>query len=272
MMQLTLIGWGAIGQAVASRLDGEGGLRLAQVIVTDRRLASVRQQLGDSVVVATQLDHALMREWQQNRDHVLVLECAGHSAIDRHVLPALAAGFECALLSIGALSEEGLPQAIEAAALSGQTQAHLLSGAIGGIDALASAQLLGLDSVHYVGRKPPMGFLGTPAEAVVDLSALTQPHVLLKASAREAARLYPKNANVAATVSLAGLGLDATQVELIADPSVTQNIHEITARGAFGEFHITLKGNPLASNPKTSALTVLSAVRFVLNQVRPITI
>ena len=272
MMQLTLIGWGAIGQAVASRLEGKSGLRLAQVIVTERLLAPVSQQLGEGVVVASELNYALMRQWQQSHERVMVLECAGHSAIESHVIPALQAGFECALLSIGALSQEGLPQAIEGAARAGQTQAHLLSGAIGGIDALASAQLLGLDTVHYVGRKPPLGFKGTPAEALVDLSTLTHPHVLLKASAREAARLYPKNANVAATVSLAGLGLDATQVELIADPSVTQNIHEITARGAFGEFHITLKGNPLASNPKTSALTVLSAVRFLLNQVRPITI
>jgi len=272
MMQLTLVGFGAIAQEVVERIKGEQGIRLSQVVVSEGKEASVRERLGQGVRVGSIMDHSLMHQWMAQGDRVMVLECASHTALLSHVLPALKEGFECALLSIGALSEEGLPEKLEEAARMGQTQLHLLSGAIGGIDALASAKLMGLDEVVYTGRKPPLGFKGTPAEQVVDLTTLKHAQVLLNGSAREASRLYPKNANVAATVSLAGLGLDATQVQLIADPSITQNIHDIKAKGPFGEFHMTLMGNPLPNNPKTSALTVLSAVRFLLNQVRPMTL
>ena len=260
VQNVTLIGFGAIGASVFARMASHAGVRITHVVVSERRLAEVQAQMGRAAQAVTAVPE----------DATLVLECAGHSALTQHVLPALARGVECAVLSVGALSEAGLPEQLEAAAQAGGTQLHLLSGAIGGIDAIAAARQGGIDEVIYTGRKPPQGWRGSPAEALVDLGALTEATVILQASAREAARLYPKNANVAATLSLAGLGLDRTQVRLIADPGVSENVHEFEVRGAFGEMRVTLRGKPLADNPKTSALTVLSALRFLHNRSAPV--
>lgn len=262
MQNVTLIGFGAIGRTLFERLAGNPGVRISHVVVSPNHMADTQAELGSSALVVDAVP----------TDADLVLECAGHSAITDHVIPALARGVECAVLSIGALSEPGLPEQLTDAAARGRTQVHLLSGAIGGVDAIAAARIAGLECVTYTGRKPPAGWRGTPAEQVTDLDHITQPTVILENSAREAARLYPKNANVAATVSLAGLGLDATRVRLIADPTVTENIHEISARGAFGEMQVTMRGKPLPDNPKTSTLTLLSALRFLHNRAAAMTI
>lgn len=262
MRKLTLIGYGAIGRSLYTRLQGHAGVVVDTIVVPLQSVARVQALVGEEVKVCSEVPDQTY----------LLLECAGHAALTGHVLHALERGVECAVLSVGALAEPGLPEQLADAARRGGGQIHLLSGAIGGIDAISAARLAGLHSVTYTGRKPPQGWRGTPAEQVVDLDKLDRPTVILEASAREAARLYPKNANVAATISLAGLGLDATQVRLIADPTVTENIHEVDVRGEFGEMQMTMRGKPLADNPKTSALTVLSALRFLDNRTGSMTI
>jgi aspartate dehydrogenase len=261
-LNVTLIGYGAISKAIIDRLANHAKLRVTHVVVRADKVTATQAELPKD---CTAVNHV-------PQGAALVLECAGHSAICEHVIPALQRGVPCAVVSIGALSEVDLVEALSSAAFQGGTQVHLLSGAIGAIDALASAKLAGLTSVTYTGRKPPLGWKGSPAEAICDLANLKEATVILQATAREAARLYPKNANVAATVSLAGLGLDHTQVTLIADPTITEIIHEVEAHGAFGSFKLEMRGKPLPDNPKTSMLTVLSALRFLENQVSAITI
>jgi aspartate dehydrogenase len=262
MRSLAVVGCGAIGSALIALLREDAEVRVTQVIVPRTNLDDARalcERIAPFARVLVAVDHA-----NGTRPDLLV-ECAGHLALGDHVIPALEAGIPAVVASIGALHDADAMLRLETAAAKGATQVSLVSGAIGGIDALAAARIGGLATVSYIGRKPPIGWKGTPAEQLCDLAALREPRVIFEGSARDAARLYPKNANVAATVSLAGLGLDQTRATLIADPGVQRNVHRIIAEGTFGKMDLTLEGEPLAANPKTSALTVYSLVRAIHN-------
>lgn len=263
MIRIALIGCGAIGAGVLELVHADPDVSVTQVITVARQLGSAQEVVNRWVPAARVLEEVDLTDRPD-----LVVECAGHSAITTHVLGCLEQGIPCIVTSVGALSEDGLLSRLEQAACKGHTQVQLLSGAIGGIDALAAARLGGLDSVVYTGRKPPQAWKGAPGQNACNLDTLTEACCIFSGNAEEAARLYPKNANVAATLALAGLGMKDTQVKLFADPGVTENIHHVQARGAFGEFELTMRGKPLAANPKTSALTVYSVARALLNRGR----
>ena len=147
------------------------------------------------------------------------------------------------------------------AANEGRATLHLASGAIGALDCLRAGRVGELQAVTYVGRKPPAGWTGSPAEETIDLDSLGgEARIHFEGSARDAAIRYPKNANVAAAVALAGIGMDETMVRLIADPTIEQNIHEVQATGDFGSFSFEIRGNALPDNPRSSALAAMSAV------------
>ncbi|MFH5926392.1 aspartate dehydrogenase [Roseomonas xinghualingensis] len=202
----------------------------------------------------------------------LVAECAGHGAVGEHGEAVLSAGADLVIASTGAISDDGLHDRLKAAAERGGAQLILPAGAVGGIDALVAARLSGLEDVTYTGRKPPRAWRGTRAEALLDLDGLTEPATFFEGTAREAARDYPQNANVAATVALAGAGMDATRVRLIADPGIARNLHEVSVRSSAAEFTIRLEGRPSSANPKTSLTAGYSVAREVLNRVLPVVV
>lgn len=255
-----LIGAGAIGRVVLRELAGEPRIKISTVLVSPGRRIHYQQEIGGLARVIDSLNDL-------DTAPDFALECAGHVAVRDHVPMLLRRGVDCAVASVGSLAESGLSEALERAAHDGNAQLTLIAGAVAGIDAIAAARFAGLTEVVYTGRKPPTGWLGSPAEKIIDLKALTTPTVIFEGSARDAARLFPKNANVAATVSLAGIGLDRTRATLIADPGVTANVHEVRAAGLFGELSMRIAGKPLPDNPKTSALAAWSAVRAVRNRV-----
>jgi aspartate dehydrogenase len=267
MIRIAMIGCGAIGAGVLELIQDDADLTVGWIVLPEGEQASPGGAT-DRLAPRARVVHGLGGE--QGID--LVVECAGHAAIEQHVLPALQRGIPCLVASVGALSAPGMAQRLEQAARDGGTQVQLLSGAIGGIDALAAARVGGLDSVVYTGRKPPQAWKGTPAEQACDLDALVEARCIFDGNAEQAAQLYPKNANVAATLSLAGVGLQRTRVRLFADPGVSENVHHYEARGAFGSMELTMRGKPLPANPKTSALTVYSVVRALANRGRALAI
>ena len=257
-MKIGIIGEGAIGRYVADSLQGRG--LAPHAILT--RSGGVGKTDGRSRVrsVADLPD-----------DISLMVDCAGHGALAQHGPAILERGIDLLTVSLGALADTDLESTLTDAARRGNAQLHLASGAIGALDALRAAKVGGLTNVTYTGRKPPRGWKGSPAEDRLDLDMLATAATHFDGTAREAATTYPKNANVAAAVALAGAGFDATQVRLIADPDVTANIHEIHATGAFGQFHFRIEGHALPDNPRSSALAAMSTVAAIERQIASIT-
>ncbi len=252
-MSFAIIGNGAIAGYVHARLTERGHVVAAQILRPERLRAE--PDAGFPGVAPVDSAAALPEGIRH------VIDCAGHAGLAAHGADVLSAGMDLTTLSLGALADQALWDRLEAAARKGGGRLHLASGAIGALDCLSAARIGRLDRVRYVGRKPPMGWAGSPAEQVIDLRDMGEhPVTHFEGTAREAAKAYPKNANVAAAVALAGLGFDATEVALIADPGVSRNIHEIEAEGAFGAFRFRIEGDPLPGNPRSSALAAMSAV------------
>ncbi len=254
-----LIGCGAIGLEVTKRLADDPQVRISQILVRPGKEEAVSGDIGSGVRIVSSIE-----DLDPMPD--FVMECASHQAVAEFGPYFLEQGIDFGVISIGSLSDPDLLARLEAASRKGNSQLFIVPGAIGGMDALAAARIDGLEEVIYTSRKPPLSWSGTPAEKEFDLANLTEPTILYQGSARQAAKLYPKNANVAATIALAGLGFEDTQVTLIADPNAQGNIHHVEARGSFGEMNVTIVGNPLPSNPKSSTLTAYSAVRAVKNR------
>ncbi len=264
MSDTLLIGYGGIAREVLARIAPGEAARIAGVLVRgNRREEVVRALAGRGIEVGCALGDFSFRP-------DLCAECAGHGAVREWGVSVLSRGTDFLVVSTGALADRGLLEALAEAASAGGSRLLLAAGAVAGTDALAAARVAGLDSVVYTSRKPPAAWKGTPAEDAVDLDGLTGEAVLYEGPADEAARSYPQNANVAATVALAGAGFDATRVRLVADPGAPGNIHRVVAEGAFGTVGIEVAGRPLAGNPKTSALAAHSVVAAIRRHAAPV--
>ncbi|MCC5992196.1 MAG: aspartate dehydrogenase [Rhodobacteraceae bacterium] len=263
-MRLGVIGYGAIARELLSVLAQEGAMPEAVIVLMRERTQANCQMPGlETVGTAGELVAARPD---------LVIECAGASAVREHVGTCLSGGINTVIASVGALADGGLHDALRGAARGGKSRLILPAGALGGVDLLAALRPSGIEELIYTGRKPPAAWRGSPAEKLVDLDHLDAPVTFFEGDAAQAARDFPKNANVAATLALAGPGFAATRVHLVADPGASCNLHEVSVRAGVGSFHIRIEGKPAPDNPRSSLTTVYSLAREVLNHSREVAI
>lgn len=265
-LRVGVIGMGAIGDRVARALL-ERPERVEWVGALVQQPERHARRFADGAPLITDRLDALLSTCPD-----LVVECAGHSAVVRHGRAVLLAGTDLLLVSAGALADDSLLQQLQQAAATASSHLSVVSGAVGGIDWLRAARRAGTLQVLYRSRKPPLAWRGSEAESLLDLAHVTEATVFFRGTAREAARRFPRNANVAATIALATCGLDATHVELCADPNTADNLHEVEAAGACGRLSLALRNSPDPDNPRTSAITAYSAIDAILDPFTGITL
>jgi aspartate dehydrogenase len=243
--RVAIIGRGAIGGEVARAIIG-GEIPGYEVMV----VMSLRSGSGsEDCPVVTSLQEVLRHQPD------IVIEAAGVDAFSAHVPLFLAEGVDVLAISLAAMARQDTEGQVQRALSNGSARLLLASGAIGALDALSAAREGGLDRVTVVQRKPAATLLNSD-----QARQLVEPLIIKKSSAREAALDFPRNSNIVAAAALAGIGLDATRVTVIADPAATTNSVELEAYGKFGELKLIMANIPSPSNPRTALLPAMSII------------
>jgi aspartate dehydrogenase len=177
-------------------------------------------------------------------------------------VPLLDAGVGVVVLSAGALVDNRLRESAEQAAARKGVLLYIPSGGIGGLDVLKTACIAGVDAASIEVAKPPAAWKGIPyvEKLGIDLGALREPRTLFDGTAREGVPYFPQNVNIAAILSLGGIGPDRTRLKVVADPALRLNTHTIRVSGAAGRFTLVLENVAAPENPKTSWLACYSAL------------
>jgi aspartate dehydrogenase len=257
-LRVAIAGLGSIGSKIATALDqGIEGLTLSAVAVRDpvkhqSFLSSLRHppkvlpidQLGDAADI--------------------VVECAPSSQLRAIVEPAVKRGRSAVVVSVGGLLDNY--DLIDLARASGG-RILVPTGALIGLDAVNAAAVGTIHSVKMVTRKPIDGLKGAPfiVQNAIDIDNLREPLKLFEGSARDAAKGFPANVNVAVALSLAGIGPDRTQMQVWADPTVARNVHRIEVEADSARFSMGIENIP-SENPKTGMITALSVIALLRKQ------
>ncbi|MFH1791505.1 MAG: aspartate dehydrogenase [Candidatus Omnitrophota bacterium] len=253
-VKVGIIGCGTIGSEIARACDGvlRGCFRVEALYDIDPgKSGSLAGVIGCNKVTRDMDELIAVSD--------LVVEAAGAAAAPAALAKAIEMKRAILIMSVGGLL--GSESLLEKARVSG-VDVYLPSGAIAGLDGIKAASMAGIEKVTLTTRKPPKGLEGAPylADKNINLAGISEDTVVFDGSAKEAVSAFPKNINVSAVLSLAGIGADKTRVRIVAVPGLTKNIHEVVVEGPFGVIRTATENVPSPSNPKTSYLAVLSAI------------
>ncbi|WP_170289692.1 aspartate dehydrogenase [Cytobacillus depressus] len=261
-MNVAIIGCGNIATYVVnSILKGDiKGLRLHSIVGTPRRTEYLKEIAAHAECNWTTDVSSL--KWE---DIDLIIEAAGQKVVRDYLLSFINRGKHVLVISIGALTDIDFFKTVYTAAKKSGSQILLPSGAIGGLDAIRNAAMGELSSVELTTKKHPDSLKSAPyiMENGIDMDDLQEDYELFRGNALDAAKAFPANLNVAAALSLAGIGPEQTMVKIIASPHIEMNTHEIRATGDFGNFYFQFENKPSPRNIKSSYLVNLSVLRVL---------
>jgi aspartate dehydrogenase len=269
-MRIAILGGGTIARLFLEHIRrGDLGSGIEVTAICGRSNASagvaLSREFGVPFVVGVDALAATKPE--------VVVEAASHEAVREHLVNLLSAGVSVIVLSGGALVDDTLRAAAESAAEANNALLYVPSGGIGSLDALKAACIAGVDEASIQVAKPPAAWKKIPfVDAMgIDLDGLREARVLFDGTAREGVPHFPQNVNIAAVLSMAGIGFDRTRLRVVADPALKLNTHTIRIRGASGIITIVLENVPSPDNPKTAWLacySALAALKLVNSKVR----
>jgi aspartate dehydrogenase len=248
-MPYGIVGFGRIGKRLATRLPGAVAILVRQT------------QAGGRDGLCTSLEAFIAAK------PAVAIECASAQALIEYGPALLAAGIDLVPLSLSALADPDVERRLMAAAKTGPGRLEIAPGGIGTLDLLATAREEGLRRVVYRQLKSPAMWQLTPAARLVDKlgdwAAIDRRHVFFQGSVRDVARRLPDNINSSVAVALAGLGLDATEVELIADPAISETAYELEIHAAAGTAMLKLGGREVAPDGDPVDYTTFSLMRIL---------
>lgn len=255
MIRIGIVGCGTIGAKLAKHIDANLRSKAKLAALSDADIGKAR---GLAEILRNKPKVMSVAELIDSTD--LVIEAASAKISFDIAAQAVSAGKDVMVMSTGGLLK-GYKKLFE---LAGRKKAniYLPSGAICGLDGLKAAKFSKISRITLTTKKPPQGFKGAPyvVKNNIDLGRINSDKVLFEGDAIGAIGGFPANINVAATLSLCGMGPVKTKVKIIASPSIKKNIHEIEIRGEFGKIVARTENVPSLDNPKTSYLAALSAI------------
>ena len=257
MTRIGLLGCGAIGTQIAIAIDsGKIPATLTHVYDDSKEASVILVEKLKNKPEIVENPHLL-----SSHPVNIVVEAASQDAVRDVGLSILQNKRDLMIMSVGALLDESIYEILSDACRDFKKTIFLPSGAIAGLDGIKSIKDE-LESVSITTTKHPRSLKGAKffENSKISLDSINSPTVIFEGSAKEAVSLFPANINVAALLSLSGIGSEKTGVKIVADPNTDKNTHHIEAFGKFGKMTFTIENFPDPENPKTSRLAILSAI------------